>query len=127
LPPHLRHIILNKPTPTIDPQALPCPQYVSLNHLYCTAIKDGMMVFNNNKNPLIILKNFFFFFFLYFLFENNIYTIFLIFFFNFKNFFFFFFLNIYIYYKVLGGTQRYREKFFTVVFYSVMPTSGAQY
>lgn len=65
LPPHLRHIILNKPTPTIDPQSLPVPQYVSLNHLYCTAIKDGMMV--------------------------------------------------------LGATQRYREKHFTVVFYSVMP------
>jgi len=71
LPPHLRHIILNKPTPTIDPQALPVPQYVSLNHLYCTAIKDGMMV--------------------------------------------------------LGATQRYREKYFTIVFYSVMPTSGVQY
>lgn len=71
LPPHLRHIILNKPTSNIDPQALPVPQYVSLNHLYCTAIKDGMMV--------------------------------------------------------LGATQRYREKFFTIVFYSVMPTSGVQY
>lgn len=71
LPPHLRHIILNKPSPTIDPQALPTPQYVSLNHLYCTAIKDGLMV--------------------------------------------------------LGATQRYKEKFFTVVFYSVMPTSGVQY
>jgi len=71
LPPHLRHIILNKPTPSIDAQELPVPQYVSLNHLYCTAIKDGMMV--------------------------------------------------------LGATQRYREKYFTVVFYSVMPTSGIQY
>lgn len=68
LPPHLRHIILNKPTPTIDPQALPSPQYVSLNHLYCTAIKDGMMV--------------------------------------------------------LGATQRYKEKYFTVVFYSVMPSTN---
>jgi len=71
LPPHLRHIILNKPAPTIDPQSLPTPQYVSLNHLYCTAIKDGMMV--------------------------------------------------------LGSTQRYRDKYFTVVFYSVMPSSGTQY
>jgi len=70
LPPHLRHIILNKPSPTIDPQSLPSPQYVSLNHLYCTAIKDGMMV--------------------------------------------------------LGATQRYKEKFFTIVFYSVMPPSGPQ-
>eukprot|EP01039_Chlorochromonas_danica_P002715 gene2715-2965_t len=71
LPPHLRHIILNKPSPTIDTQSLPVPQYVSLNHLYCTAIKDGMMV--------------------------------------------------------LGATQRCREKYFTVVFYSVMPTSGTHY
>lgn len=68
LPPHLRHIILNKSTPSTDPLALPNPQAVSLNHLYCTAIKDGMMV--------------------------------------------------------LGATQRYREKYFTVVFYSVMPTTG---
>ena len=68
LPPHLRHIILNKSTPSMDPLALPNPQAVSLNHLYCTAIKDGMMV--------------------------------------------------------LGATQRYREKFFTVVFYSVCPTTG---
>jgi hypothetical protein len=52
----------------MDPLALPNPQAVSLNHLYCTAIKDGMMV--------------------------------------------------------LGATQRYREKFFTVVFYSVCPTTG---
>lgn len=44
LPPHLRHIILNKPSPNIDPLGLPVPQYVSLNHLYCTAIKDDMMV-----------------------------------------------------------------------------------
>ena len=58
-----------QPTPTTDPMALPIPQHVSLNHLYCTAIKDGMMV--------------------------------------------------------LGATQRYKEKFFTVVFYSVMPgTTG---
>ena len=68
LPPHLRHIILNKSTPSMDPSALPNPQAVSLNHLYCTAIKDGMMV--------------------------------------------------------LGATQRYREKFFTVVFYSVCPNTG---
>ena len=44
LPPHLRHIILNKAPPTADPNALPVPQHVALNHLYCTAIKDGMMV-----------------------------------------------------------------------------------
>jgi hypothetical protein len=33
-----------QPSPTTDPMALPIPQHVSLNHLYCTAIKDGMMV-----------------------------------------------------------------------------------
>lgn len=44
LPPHLRHIILNKNPPANDSTALPVPQHVALNHLYCTAIKDGMMV-----------------------------------------------------------------------------------
>jgi len=44
LPPHLRHIILNKPSASVDPLELPTPQHVALNHLYCTAIKDGMMV-----------------------------------------------------------------------------------
>jgi 5'-AMP-activated protein kinase, regulatory beta subunit len=69
LPPHLRHIILNKQSPTVDPLALPVPQQVSLNHLYCTAIKDGMMV--------------------------------------------------------LGSTQRYKEKYCTIVLYSVMPSPAA--
>lgn len=44
LPPHLRHIILNKPPQLTDTAALPVPQHVALNHLYCTAIKDNMMV-----------------------------------------------------------------------------------
>ena len=44
LPPHLRHIILNKPPQLQDTAALPVPQYVALNHLYCTAIRDNMMV-----------------------------------------------------------------------------------
>ena len=44
LPPHLRHIILNKVPPVNDAAALAVPQHVALNHLYCTAIKDGMMV-----------------------------------------------------------------------------------
>uniref|UniRef100_A0A7S2WI24 Association with the SNF1 complex (ASC) domain-containing protein n=1 Tax=Rhizochromulina marina TaxID=1034831 RepID=A0A7S2WI24_9STRA len=44
LPPHLRHIILNKVPSVSDTAALPTPQHVALNHLYCTAIKDGMMV-----------------------------------------------------------------------------------
>mmetsp|Transcript_28802 Transcript_28802/g.49934 ORF Transcript_28802/g.49934 Transcript_28802/m.49934 type:complete len:326 (-) Transcript_28802:329-1306(-) len=101
LPPHLRHIILNKsgmtparpvpqappppqalggapgaPVPVSvpaaaaavrDPAALPPPQHVALNHLYCTAIKDGMMV--------------------------------------------------------LGMTQRYKSKFVTTVYYSTMPST----
>ena len=44
LPPHLRHIILNKPPQLADTAALPVPQHVALNHLYCTAIKDNTMV-----------------------------------------------------------------------------------
>lgn len=44
LPPHLRHIILNKPPQLSDTAALPVPQHVALNHLYCTAIRDNMMV-----------------------------------------------------------------------------------
>jgi 5'-AMP-activated protein kinase, regulatory beta subunit len=44
LPPHLRHIVLNKPPSAVDPTLLPVPHHVVLNHLYCTAIKDGMMV-----------------------------------------------------------------------------------
>ncbi|CAM9352881.1 unnamed protein product [Heterosigma akashiwo] len=48
LPPHLRHIILNKPgggggRPQWDPRRCPAAAR-ALNHLYCTAIKDGMMV-----------------------------------------------------------------------------------
>mmetsp|Transcript_18055 Transcript_18055/g.26732 ORF Transcript_18055/g.26732 Transcript_18055/m.26732 type:complete len:259 (-) Transcript_18055:59-835(-) len=42
LPPQLRTIILNKSLP--DPSSLPPPQHVALNHLYCTAIKDGIVV-----------------------------------------------------------------------------------
>jgi len=64
LPPHLRHIILNKSTASDNPLALPVPQVVSLYHLYCTAIKDELMV--------------------------------------------------------LGATQRYKEKYSTIVFYSLM-------
>jgi hypothetical protein len=48
-----------------DAAALPVPQHVALDHLYCTAIKDGMMV--------------------------------------------------------LGVTERYRTKFFSTVYYSMMP------
>eukprot|EP00937_MAST-01D_sp_MAST-1D-sp2_P001532 g1532.t1 len=44
LPAHLRHIVLNKPPSTVEPTLLPTPHHVLLNHLYCTAIKDGMMV-----------------------------------------------------------------------------------
>ena len=44
LPPHLRHIILNKAPQLSDTASLPIPKHVALNHLYCTAIKDNMMV-----------------------------------------------------------------------------------
>jgi 5'-AMP-activated protein kinase regulatory beta subunit len=45
LPPHLRSIALNHPSPDPEePLHLPPPQHVTLNHLYCTAIKDGLMV-----------------------------------------------------------------------------------
>jgi len=48
-----------------NPLSLPVPQHVAVDHLYCTAIKDGMMV--------------------------------------------------------LGVTQRFRMKFVTTVYYSMMP------
>jgi 5'-AMP-activated protein kinase regulatory beta subunit len=44
LPPHLHHIILKKTPQLQDTAALPVPQHVALNHLYCTAIKDNMLV-----------------------------------------------------------------------------------
>ena len=44
LPSQLRHIILNHTAPEIYGVHLPIPQHVTLNHLYCTAIKDGLMV-----------------------------------------------------------------------------------
>lgn len=46
LPPQLRAIVLNSAAVT-DARAmkrLPAPSHVSLGHLYCTAIKDGLMV-----------------------------------------------------------------------------------
>lgn len=63
LPPHLRHITLNAVQ-----GALPVPQHVTLNHLYCTTIRDKLMV--------------------------------------------------------QGITQRYRSKFTTTVYYSIMPLSS---
>lgn len=45
LPPHLRHIILNsQDADTERPTHLPEPQRVTLNHLYCTAVKHDLMV-----------------------------------------------------------------------------------
>eukprot|EP00939_MAST-03C_sp_MAST-3C-sp1_P003298 g3298.t1 len=48
LPPHLRHIILNHQDNVNggehDFMALPKPQHVTLDHLYCTAVKHGLMV-----------------------------------------------------------------------------------
>jgi len=47
LPPHLRHIILNTQQPndmTLAAKAIQIPQHVTLNHLYCSAIKENLMV-----------------------------------------------------------------------------------
>jgi hypothetical protein len=46
LPPHLRHIVLNSPPPgdDHDPLQLENPKHVTLTHLYCTAIVNGLMV-----------------------------------------------------------------------------------
>mmetsp|Transcript_20904 Transcript_20904/g.25355 ORF Transcript_20904/g.25355 Transcript_20904/m.25355 type:complete len:318 (+) Transcript_20904:349-1302(+) len=46
LPPHLRNIILNaKGSGGEDrPNMMQTPQHVTLNHLYCSAIKDNLMV-----------------------------------------------------------------------------------
>jgi 5'-AMP-activated protein kinase regulatory beta subunit len=47
LPPHLRNIVLNSPPPSLtdpDPLTLLTPQHVTLTHLYCTAIVNGVMV-----------------------------------------------------------------------------------
>lgn len=46
LPPHLRHIVLNSPPPgeEHDPLQLENPKHVTLTHLYCTAIVNGLMV-----------------------------------------------------------------------------------
>lgn len=45
LPPHLLQVILNKDTPvSCDPNVLPEPNHVMLNHLYALSIKDGVMV-----------------------------------------------------------------------------------
>lgn len=45
LPPHLLQVILNKDTPvSCDPNVLPEPNHVMLNHLYALSIKDGIMV-----------------------------------------------------------------------------------
>mmetsp|Transcript_41984 Transcript_41984/g.82584 ORF Transcript_41984/g.82584 Transcript_41984/m.82584 type:complete len:240 (+) Transcript_41984:131-850(+) len=43
LPPHLRHLILNRVPRSNDPAALSTPLHVSVNHLNCTAAKDGML------------------------------------------------------------------------------------
>lgn len=45
LPPHLLQVILNKDTPiSCDPNVLPEPNHVMLNHLYALSIKEGVMV-----------------------------------------------------------------------------------
>lgn len=48
LPPHLLQVILNKDTPVqCDPNVLPEPNHVMLNHLYALSIKDGVMVLSS--------------------------------------------------------------------------------
>ncbi|XP_013386183.1 5'-AMP-activated protein kinase subunit beta-2 isoform X2 [Lingula anatina] len=45
LPPHLLQVILNKDVPaSCEPNLLPEPNHVMLNHLYALSIKDGVMV-----------------------------------------------------------------------------------
>lgn len=45
LPPHLRHILLNSNSDNGgNAPTLPSPQHVTINHLYCSAIKDNLMV-----------------------------------------------------------------------------------
>lgn len=49
LPPHMRHIILNQHLADKPPQAMPIPQHVTLNHLYCTAMKGGLVVLSTTQ------------------------------------------------------------------------------
>lgn len=45
LPPHLLQVILNKDVPlSCEPNLLPEPNHVMLNHLYALSIKDGVVV-----------------------------------------------------------------------------------
>ncbi|KAM3727463.1 5'-AMP-activated protein [Dirofilaria immitis] len=55
LPPHLLQVILNKDTPMqCDPNVLPEPNHVMLNHLYALSIKDGVMVLSaTHRYPCI--------------------------------------------------------------------------
>ncbi len=43
LPPHLRHILLNHEDP-LEASDMPDPQHVTLNHLYCSAMRENVMV-----------------------------------------------------------------------------------
>lgn len=48
LPPHLRDIILNQDVPVgYEPNLLPEPTHVSLNHMYALSIKDSVMVLSS--------------------------------------------------------------------------------
>ena len=53
LPPQLKHIMLNNSNPAPQDREqqtdLPMPQHVTLKHLYCTAIKDGLMVLSTTE------------------------------------------------------------------------------
>ena len=65
LPPHLRQITLNAPPFPESGHLLPVPQPVTMNHLYCTTIRERLIV--------------------------------------------------------QGVSQRYKSKFVTTVYYSIMP------
>jgi 5'-AMP-activated protein kinase regulatory beta subunit len=49
LPPQLLQVVLNKDTPQChDPNILPEPHHVMINHLYALSIKDGVMVLSSS-------------------------------------------------------------------------------
>ncbi len=49
LPPHLRQIILNHRKSEDPPSILQTPLHVNLDHLYCTAVRDGLMVLGTSQ------------------------------------------------------------------------------
>lgn len=57
LPPHLKDVILNQSVPQdCEPNLLPQPTHVELNHMYALSIKDGVMVSLDGKQLLLARK-----------------------------------------------------------------------